>query len=102
MRKMGITHVDRTVLTGAFGARFDWRSAINIGMLPRKKICGEIIPQENLAGVGAIMGLLDKKLRIEAAEVSRDIKFLELAKEPDFAMKFANATNFPKSLEYQE
>jgi len=100
MRKMGITHVDRTVLTGAFGANFDWRSAINIGMLPRKKICGEIIPQENLAGVGAIMGLLDKKLRIEAAEVSRDIKFLELAKEPDFAMKFANATNFPKSLEY--
>ena len=102
MRKMGITHVDRTVLTGAFGANFDWRSAINIGMLPRKKICGEIIPQENLAGVGAIMGLLDKKLRSEAAEVSRDIKFLELAKEPDFAMKFANATNFPKSLEYQE
>jgi uncharacterized 2Fe-2S/4Fe-4S cluster protein (DUF4445 family) len=95
MRKLGVTHVDRTVLTGAFGARFDWRSAITIGMLPRKEMCGEIVPQENLAGVGAIMGLLDKKLRIEAAEVSRHIKFLELGQEPDFVMKFAKATNFP-------
>lgn len=95
MRKIGVTNIDRTVLTGAFGAKFDWRNAIMIGMLPPKEVCGEVRPMENLAGVGAIMALLDKKRRTEAMEVSKRIKFLELAQEPGFAERFAEATFFP-------
>jgi len=92
---VGVSRIDRTVLTGAFGARFDWRNAVVIGMLPREVLSGEVLPLDNLAGVGSIMALLDKKRRAEAAELSRQIKFLELAQEPDFAIRFPESTIFP-------
>ncbi len=96
MRKAGIEKVDRTILTGAFGARFNWKNALAIGMLPPVVAEGEVIPRENLAGVGIVMALLDKKLRSEAHTLSRRIRYLELASEPDFAMAFAQATSFPE------
>ncbi len=34
LEKAGVTRVDRTILTGAFGAKFDWENARDIGMLP--------------------------------------------------------------------
>jgi uncharacterized 2Fe-2S/4Fe-4S cluster protein (DUF4445 family) len=95
MRKAGIEKIDRTILTGAFGARFNWKNALAIGMLPPVVAEGEVIPRENLAGVGIVMALLDKKLRSEARALSRRIRYLELASEPDFAMAFARATTFP-------
>ena len=64
-------------------------------MLPPKEVCGEVSPVENLAGVGAIMALLDKKRRAEAVEVYKHIKFLELAREPGFSKRFAESTVFP-------
>ncbi len=96
MRKAGIEKIDRTILTGAFGARFNWKNALAIGMLPPVVAQGEVIPRENLAGVGVVMALLDKKLRSEAGALSRRIRYLELASEPDFAMAFARATTFPE------
>ncbi|WP_372678045.1 ASKHA domain-containing protein [Desulfosarcina sp.] len=96
MRKAGIEKVDRTILTGAFGARFNWKNALAIGMLPPVVSEGEVIPRENLAGVGIVMALLDKKLRSEAHTLSRRIRYLELASESDFAMAFAQATSFPE------
>jgi uncharacterized 2Fe-2S/4Fe-4S cluster protein (DUF4445 family) len=60
MRKAGIGKIDRTVLTGAFGARFNWKNALAIGMLPPVVAQGEVIPKDNLAGVGVVMALLDK------------------------------------------
>lgn len=95
MRRAGITRVDRTILTGAFGARFDWRNAVAIGMLPPEAMAGEVLTVDNLAGVGGIMALLDKKCRAEAARLSRRVAFLELAKEADFAKRFSEATVFP-------
>jgi uncharacterized 2Fe-2S/4Fe-4S cluster protein (DUF4445 family) len=95
MRRMGIERLDRTVLTGAFGARFDWRNAVTIGMLPQAVLAGEVLPMDNLAGVGAIMALLDRKARSEAAELAGHIRFLELAQEPDFAVRFPESTTFP-------
>jgi uncharacterized 2Fe-2S/4Fe-4S cluster protein (DUF4445 family) len=96
MRKAGIENIDRTILTGAFGARFNWRNALAIGMLPPAVAQGEVIPRDNLAGVGVVMALLDKKLRLEARELCRRIRYLELASEPDFARAFARATAFPE------
>ncbi|MBW1861809.1 MAG: DUF4445 domain-containing protein [Deltaproteobacteria bacterium] len=95
MRQLGITRIDRTILTGAFGASFDWRNAVTIGMLPCEVLSGEVLTLNNLAGVGSIIALLDKKPRAEAAELSRRIKFLELAQEPDFAVRFPESTAFP-------
>jgi uncharacterized 2Fe-2S/4Fe-4S cluster protein (DUF4445 family) len=55
-----------------------------------------VLPKDNLAGVGVVMALLDKKLRREAHTLCRRIRYLELAAEPDFAMAFARATTFPE------
>jgi uncharacterized 2Fe-2S/4Fe-4S cluster protein (DUF4445 family) len=95
MHRAGIRRIDRTVLTGAFGARFNWKNALAIGMLPPVVAQGEVIPKDNLAGVGVVMALLDKKVRAEARTLCRRIRYLELASEPDFAMAFARATSFP-------
>ena len=96
MRKADIEKIDRTILTGAFGARFNWKNALAIGMLPPAVGRGAVIPKDNLAGVGVVMALLDKQLRAEASTLCHHIHYLELASEPDFAMAFARATAFPE------
>jgi uncharacterized 2Fe-2S/4Fe-4S cluster protein (DUF4445 family) len=95
MRQAGVETVERTILTGAFGARFDWRNAVNIGMLPREAASGRVLPMDNLAGVGAIQALLNRTRRKEAEAVSRRVRFIELAESPDFAARFAEWTGFP-------
>jgi len=95
MRKAGVTKVDKTILTGAFGARFNSQRALDVGLLPQSLASSEIISMENLAGVGAIMALLDKSCRAEAEEIAGKVQFLDLSKEPDFTTKFAEATRFP-------
>lgn len=95
MRQAGVERVDRTVLTGAFGARFDWKNAALIGMLPQGSFNGEVHPMDNLAGVGAIMALLSRDSREEVSRISRGVRFIELAGDPTFAMSFAQATVFP-------
>lgn len=96
MRKAGIEKIDRTVLTGAFGARFNWKNALAIGMLPPAVARSRVVARDNLAGVGVVMALLDKKMRSEARSLCGRIRYLELASEPDFAMAFAMATGFPE------
>ncbi|MBW2370485.1 MAG: DUF4445 domain-containing protein [Deltaproteobacteria bacterium] len=91
-----IDDLDRTVLTGAFGAKFDWRNAVAIGMLPNLVAKGTVLPKENLAGVGAIMALLDRKKRAETAQVYQGIEFIELAGRPDFQTKLIEHINFPE------
>ncbi|MDI6726080.1 MAG: ASKHA domain-containing protein [Smithellaceae bacterium] len=83
------------ILTGAFGARFNWRSAVAIGMLPRPSARTKIIAVENAAGLGAIVALLDRKKRNKAQKLAGKVRFLELANEPGFALAFTEALNFP-------
>ena len=96
MRKAGIEKIDRTVLTGAFGAHFDWENALAIGMFPPAVAASRVESRDNLAGVGVVAALLDRKLRSEAGALCRRIRYLELASAPDFAMAFARATAFPE------
>jgi uncharacterized 2Fe-2S/4Fe-4S cluster protein (DUF4445 family) len=96
MRKAGIETIDRTILTGAFGARFNWQNALAIGMLPPAVARSQVIPKDNLAGVGVVMALLNKELRSEARSLCRYIRFLELASEKEFPLAFAMATAFPE------
>ncbi|MBU1342911.1 MAG: DUF4445 domain-containing protein [Proteobacteria bacterium] len=95
LQKAGITTVDRTLLTGAFGAKFIWQNARDIGMLPHGICKGKIKSAQNLAGTGAIIALLDKDRRTEIEAIARKINFLDLSCEPDFTAKFSNATQFP-------
>jgi uncharacterized 2Fe-2S/4Fe-4S cluster protein (DUF4445 family) len=95
MRASGVSHIDRIILTGAFGARFNWENAVTIGMLPKSSTFNEVRVVENAAGFGAIMGLLDKRRREEAQNLLSGIRVLELAEEPDFAVAFPMAMTFP-------
>jgi uncharacterized 2Fe-2S/4Fe-4S cluster protein (DUF4445 family) len=99
MEKAGIATIDRTILTGAFGTRFNWENALAIGMLPPAVAQGDVLPADNLAGVGVVMALLDNKNRAEARDLCRRIRYLELASDPDFAMAFAKATAFPDAVD---
>jgi len=93
--KAGVTRVDRTILTGAFGAKFDWENARDIGMLPPMVCENNMIAAENLAGTGAVMALLDKAFEAEVRSMARRVSFIDLASEPGFVERFSAATRFP-------
>ncbi|MBW1697786.1 MAG: DUF4445 domain-containing protein [Deltaproteobacteria bacterium] len=95
MRRAGVSHFDRLVLTGAFGARFDWKNAVAIGMLPQISNHTKVKVVSNAAGRGAVMALLDGALRRNIHEVSKRVRFIELAEDPDFVSEFTVATLFP-------
>ncbi len=95
MERAGVARVDRTLLTGAFGARFNWRSAAALGMLPPAAVAAAVEPRENLAGVGAVMALVSAARRNELVAMAERARFVELAGEPDFGVRFAAATAFP-------
>jgi len=95
-RHAGVTRLDRTILTGAFGTAFDWHSARDIGLLSPGNRHGAVASAPNLAGTGAIMALLDMQQRTEIETRAPGIKFLDLAAEPDFTTRFAAATRFPE------
>jgi len=95
MLKANVKRVDRLILTGAFGSRFNWRNAVETGMFPREAAEGDVLSLDNLAGVGAITALLDKKQREEADRLSRNTRFIELAMDPEFTVRFPQATGFP-------
>jgi len=94
MEKVGIEKIDRTILTGAFGNAFDWKSAVTIGMLPDETTLGEVISRDNLAGEGAVMALLDKNTREEAEEIKKRTNYMNRAEQPDFMKRFVENTGF--------
>ena len=95
MSRVALRKLQRTVLTGAFGARFDWRSAVSIGMLPEAVSRGAVESKVNLAGMGAAMALVNQSHARRAREIQARIRFIELAGEPAFAGRFVQATAFP-------
>lgn len=95
MDRVGVDSVSGTVLTGAFGARFNWRSAVATGMLPAAVVRNRVEHKMNLAGVGAVMGLVNHCHRDRALEIQDQIRFIEMAGDPSFAERFAAATAFP-------
>jgi uncharacterized 2Fe-2S/4Fe-4S cluster protein (DUF4445 family) len=99
MNKVGIKKIDRTILTGAFGNAFNWRSAVTIGMLPELETLGEVISTDNLAGEGAVLALLDKDTRLEAEEIKSKTQYMNLAEQPGFMQKFVGNTGFDEAIE---
>jgi len=96
MNRAGVRRVARTVLTGAFGARFDWRSAVGIGMLPATGVIGTVQPRDNLAGVGAVMALINRRRARQARRIQSGMQFVEMAGDPSFNEHFVTALAFPE------
>ncbi len=97
MKRAGLSEVRRLILTGAFGARFNWRSAVEIGMIPPEATRGEVRTVENAAGLGAVMALLDARKRDGAKSIAQKLQVVELAEESDFSSAFCEALEFPGS-----
>lgn len=98
-RRSGLMHIDRVVLTGAFGTSFNPESASIVGILPPKTAfgCLEVIP--NAAGLGAVRALLNIKRRQEIESLYLKIEALELAADPDFSTTFVEMIPFPQPSE---
>jgi len=96
MRRRGYTKedLDHIYIAGAFGYHIDPLSAKTIGMLPD-------IPTEkikfvgNTAVTGAKMCLISRETREKAYNLSKKIRYLELAVDPDFQKEFVNSMYIP-------
>ncbi len=94
MDKMGIDHVDRVVLAGAFGTHIDPKYAMVLGMIPD---CGHdrVFSAGNAAGTGARIALLNQQSRDEIQQIVKTITKVETAVEPRFQEHFVKAMAIP-------
>jgi uncharacterized 2Fe-2S/4Fe-4S cluster protein (DUF4445 family) len=94
MRKMGVDSLDKVVLAGSFGLHIDKHNALEMGLFPY--VDPEVVYSTgNSAGEGARLALLNTDKRQEAADIARQIEYMELSLEPDFQKEFVQAMIFP-------
>lgn len=96
MRRMNVTErdINRLYVAGAFGNYIDPENARTIGMYPELPI-EKIHFVGNTAGTGARMCLASKEIREYAEEISRKVKYYELAVDPDFETEYIKALYLP-------
>jgi uncharacterized 2Fe-2S/4Fe-4S cluster protein (DUF4445 family) len=100
MDRLGIDHVDRIRLAGAFGSHIDVKYATILGMLPDCDLA-HVRSAGNAAGTGARIALLDAKSREVIESLVRRIEKVETAIEPRFQQHFVEAMAIPhKSAPY--
>ncbi len=98
MDKLGVDHVERIVLAGAFGAHISPLHAMVIGMIPDCPL-EKVTSAGNAAGTGARIALLDRKARAEIRETVKRITKVETAIEPRFQEHFVNASAMPNAVD---
>jgi uncharacterized 2Fe-2S/4Fe-4S cluster protein (DUF4445 family) len=94
MEKLGLEHVDRIRLAGAFGAHIDVKYAMVLGMIPDCDLA-HVTSAGNAAGAGARIALLDSKARTEIEQLVRRVEKIETAIEPRFQQHFVEAMAIP-------
>ncbi|MBI1384396.1 MAG: DUF4445 domain-containing protein [Rhizobiales bacterium] len=94
MEHMGLEHVDRIYLAGAFGSYIDVKYAMVLGMLPDCDLA-RVASAGNAAGTGARIALLSKSAREELEGVVRKVEKIETAIEPRFQEFFVAAMKIP-------
>jgi len=96
LNTMGLEEKDvrEVYLAGAFGNYLRAESAVAIGLLPVFENA-RIIQVGNAAGTGAKMALLSTRAIDEALRIARQIKYVELAKIPDFQQQFMKGMFLP-------
>lgn len=83
--------LDQVIIAGAFGTFINVESAIIIGMLPDLPL-DRFSQVGNAAGTGARLALLSRQERDKAIQIANLDGYIELAKVPNFNMRFAEAT----------
>ncbi len=94
MDKLGLEHVDRIRLAGAFGSHIDVKYAMILGLIPDCAL-EHVSSAGNAAGTGARIALLNKAARDEIEAVVRRIEKIETAVEPKFQQHFVEAMAIP-------
>ncbi len=94
MERLGIDHVDRIRLAGAFGSHIDVKYATILGMLPDCDL-KQVRSAGNAAGTGARIALLDATSRGVIETLVRRIEKVETAIEPRFQLHFVEAMAIP-------
>jgi uncharacterized 2Fe-2S/4Fe-4S cluster protein (DUF4445 family) len=101
MERLGIDHVDRIRLAGAFGSHIDVKYAIVLGMVPDCDLA-HVRSAGNAAGTGARIALLDATSRPLIEALVRRIEKVETAIEPRFQHHFVEAMAIPhKTASYE-
>jgi uncharacterized 2Fe-2S/4Fe-4S cluster protein (DUF4445 family) len=98
MDKLGIDHVDKISLAGAFGSFIDPKYAMVIGLIPDCDLAN-VTAIGNAAGYGAKMALLNRGYRREIEDTVRHIEKIETALEPKFQEHFVRAMALPNKSE---
>ncbi len=94
MERLGIEHVDRIRLAGAFGSHIDVKYAMILGMIPDCDL-KNVSSAGNAAGTGARIALLDQSSRGVIETLVRRIEKMETAIEPRFQQHFVEAMAVP-------
>ncbi len=94
MERLGIDHVDRIRLAGAFGSHIDVKYAAILGMIPDCDL-EQVRSAGNAAGSGARIALLDATSRGVIETLVRRIEKMETAIEPRFQQHFVEAMAIP-------
>ena len=94
MERLGIDHVDRIRLAGAFGSHIDVKYAMILGMVPDCDLA-QVRSAGNAAGTGARIALLDCTSRPVIEALVRRIEKVETAIEPHFQQLFVDAMAIP-------
>jgi uncharacterized 2Fe-2S/4Fe-4S cluster protein (DUF4445 family) len=98
MDRMGVDHVDRIRLAGAFGSHIDVKFAMVLGMIPDCEL-SQVSSAGNAAGTGARIALLDKGSRKTIEDLVRRVEKIETAIEPKFQEHFVAAMGIPHTTE---
>jgi len=96
MDNLGVDHVDRIRLAGAFGSHIDVKYAMVLGMIPDCDL-SKVASAGNAAGTGARIALLDNGSRRTIEELVHKVEKIETAIEPRFQAHFVEAMGIPHS-----
>ena len=94
MERLGVDHVDKVLLAGAFGSYIDSKHAMVLGMIPDAEL-GKVFTVGNSAGDGARIALLNRAQREEARRLARWVDYVAVALEPRFQDAFVEALPLP-------
>ncbi|RGP37723.1 ASKHA domain-containing protein [Pseudotabrizicola alkalilacus] len=98
MDEMGIEHVDRVTLAGAFGAHISPKHAMVLGMIPDAPL-DKVTSAGNAAGTGARIALCNVAARDQIEATVHQIHKVETAIEPRFQEHFVNANAIPHAVD---
>ncbi len=94
MDEMGIDHVERVTLAGAFGAHISPKHAMVLGMIPDVPL-DRVVSAGNAAGTGARIALCNKASRAAIEATVHNIHKVETAIAPRFQEHFVKANAIP-------